>query len=39
MQHLAMQYNQQNMHVDSHITCLWATSIEIKGRWLATLRP
>ena len=28
MQHLGMRYGQQNMHVASHITCLWATSID-----------
>ena len=39
MQHLAMRYSQQNMHVASHITCLRATSIEIMDRWHATLRP
>ena len=38
MQHLGMRYSQQNMHVASHITCLWATLIEIVDRWHATLR-
>ena len=28
MQHLGMRYGQQNIHVASHITCLWATSID-----------
>ena len=39
MQHLGMRYSQQNMHVASHITSLWATSIEMMDRWHATLRP
>ena len=38
MQHLGMRSSQQNMHVASHITCLWATLIEIMDRWHATLR-
>ena len=28
MQHLGMRYGQQSMHVASHITCLWTTSID-----------
>ena len=28
MQYLGMRYGQQNMHVASHISCLWATSID-----------
>ena len=39
MQHLGMRYSKQNMHVVSHITCLWATSVEIVDRWHTTLRP
>ena len=39
MHRLGMRYSQQNMHVTSHITCLWVTSIEILDRWNATLRP
>ena len=39
MQHLGMRYSQQNMHMASHITSLWATSIEIMDRWHTTLRP
>ena len=38
MQHLGMRYSQQNMHVASHITCLWVTSIKIMDRWHVTLR-
>lgn len=39
MQHLDLRFGQQYMHVASHITCVWAISIEIMDRWHATLRP
>ena len=39
MQHLVMRYSQEYVHVASHITCLWATSIEKMERLHAILRP
>ena len=43
MQHpvvyLVMRYNQEYVHVANHITCLWATSIEIVDRLHAISGP
>ena len=39
MQHMAMRYNQEYVHVANHITCLWATSIKTMDILHAILRP